>query len=307
MGAGRGAFGEDISRFNMRKIFQLLLRIAVSGLALFLILRQVNLLEVLTYLKGANLIFLVASVGLIFLHYFISSYRWQGLARVKGIDISLFALVRLYFIGAFFNNFLPSIVGGDVVKAYKLTQMTEKKVDAAVSVFMDRFTGLVILVLISGVAFLYQFKLLAVGVSVALFLLGVLGIWLAPKLARLHPLLRKAYDSVMAYRGEREVLWRAAWTSFVVQVVAVTTEYLIFLALGIKVSYLYCLFALPLISVASMLPLSINGVGVQDALFVLFFSRVGVAQEAALAVSFVYHTLRLGSSLTGGVLYFFGR
>lgn len=289
----------------MRKIFQLLLRIAVSGLALFLILRQVNLSDVLTYLKGANLIFLVASAGLIFLHYFISSYRWQGLASVKGIKVSLLNLVRLYFMGAFFNNFLPSIVGGDVVKAYKLTRMTDKKVDAAVSVFMDRFTGLVVLVLISGVAFLYQFKLLAVGVSVALFLLAVLGIWSAPKLANLHPLLRKAYDSVMAYRGEREVLWRAAWISFVVQVVAVTTEYLIFLALGMKVSYLYCLFALPLISVASMLPLSINGVGVQDVLFVLFFSRVGLAQEAALAVSFVYHSLRLGSSLVGGVLYLF--
>lgn len=287
----------------MKNIIKLLLRIFVSGLLLLLILRQVDLSAVSSHLRRANLTFLIASITLIYLNYFVSSYRWQGLAKVKGISASLLDFVRLYFIGAFFNNFLPSIVGGDVVKAYKLTKLTDKKVDAAVSVFMERFTGLVVLGLISLTAFIYEFKLRAVLITVGLLLLGAVGFWLAPKIVKFHHLLKKAYDSVMAYRGERAILWQATWTSFLVQIIAVTTEYLIFMALGLKVSYLYCLFAIPLIAVASMLPISINGVGIQDALFVIFFARVGVAQEAALAVSFLYHVLRLASSLVGGLLY----
>ncbi len=213
--------------------------------------------------------------------------------------------VRLYFIGAFFNNFLPTSVGGDVVKAFKLAGSTGKKVDAVSSVFMERLTGVLVLALISWGGFLYYFWPRSVLVSLGLLAAGVMGIGLSPKLAKLHPLLEKFYNSVLSYRNERAVLKKALWTSFVVQVFAITTQYLVLVALGIKVSYLYCLFVVPIITVASMAPLSINGLGIQDGLYVFFFERASVMPTEVLAASFVYHTLRLASSLVGGFLYLF--
>lgn len=287
----------------MKNLKTLATRVLVSGAVLFLVLRGVDFSALLANVRGAKIWVLTASFACILANYFVSSYRWQALAEVKGIKKSLRQFARLYFIGAFFNNFLPTSVGGDVVKAYKLAGTTERKVDAVSSVFMERFTGLLVLGFISWGGFIYYFWPQSVLISVGILLLCAFGIWLSPRLARLHPLFLKFYDSVVAYRNERAVLFKAIWTSFVVQAFAITTQYLVFVALGLKVSYLYCLFVIPIITVASMAPVSINGLGIQDGLYVFFFERAGIMSTEALAVSFVYHALRLGSSLIGGVLY----
>ena len=289
----------------MTDLKKLVARVSISGLVLFVVLRGVDFPSLLDHVRGAKVWALAASFACILVNYVFSSYRWQALAEVKGIKKSLGEFVRLYFIGAFFNNFLPTSVGGDVVKAYKLAGTTDKKVDAVSSVFMERLTGVLVLALISWGGFLYYFWPRSVLVSLGLLVAGVVGIGLSPKLARLHPLLQKFYDSVISYRNERAVLKKALWTSFVVQVFAITTQYLVLVALGIKVSYLYCLFVVPIITVASMAPFSINGLGIQDGLYVFFFERAGVMPTEVLAASFVYHTLRLASSLVGGFLYLF--
>jgi len=288
---------------SKKKVLQLLMRLGVSGLALYLIFRGVDFSLLVREVRGARLWALALSLGCILINYVFSSYRWQALARVKGIRASLTKFVRLYFIGSFFNNFLPTSVGGDVVKAYRLAGTTDKKVGAVSSVFMERLTGVLVLALISWGGFLYYFRLLAVLVSIGLLGLGAVGLWLAPKVAKLHPTLLRFYSSVLSYREARAVLLKAVGISFIVQFFAIATQYLVFVALGIKVSYLYCLFVVPLISVASMAPISVNGLGIQDGLYVFFFERVGVLSTEALAASFVYHTLRLASSLVGGVLY----
>lgn len=287
----------------MKNLKTLSVRILVSGALLFLVLRGVDFSSLLENIGGANFLVLAASFVCILANYFVSSYRWQALAEVKKIKASLWQFVRLYFIGAFFNNFLPTSVGGDVVKAYRLAGTTDRKVDAVSSVFTERLTGVLVLALVSWGGFIYYFWPKSVWISVGLLFLGVFGIWLSPRLVRVHPLLQKFYDSVISYRSEPAVLFKAIWTSFVVQAFAITTQYLVFVALGLKVSYLYCLFVIPVATVASMVPISINGLGIQDGLYVFFLERVGVVPEAALAASLVYHALRLGSSLIGGVLY----
>lgn len=289
----------------MKNLKTLVLRISVSGFILFLVLRGVDFPSLLNNVRGAEVWALAASFVCILVNYVFSSYRWQALAGVKGIKKSLVEFVRLYFIGAFFNNFFPTSVGGDVVKAYKLAGSTDRKIDAVSSVFMERLSGVFVLALISWGGFVYYFWPRSVLVSLGLIASAAAGLWFSPKLARLHPLLGKFYASVASYRDERPILFKAVWTSLIVQALAITTQYLIFAALGLKISYLYCLFVIPIITITSMVPVSVNGLGIQDGLYIFFFERVGVISTEALAVSFVYHTLRLGSSLIGGVLYLF--
>lgn len=289
-----------------KKCLQLIMRIVVSGGAFYFIFKNVDFASLRANLSQANVWFLLFSFACILSNYGFSSLRWQALAAVKGIIAPLTEFIRLYFIGAFFNNFLPTSVGGDVVKAYKLTGATDKKVDAVSSVFIERLAGVSVLALVSWSGFIYYFQNLALVVSLFLAVAVVVGFWLAPRIAQLHPLLNDFYSSVISYKDEKAVLLRAGLISLIVQLCAVSTQYLVFLALGIAVPFTYCVFVIPLITLATMLPISINGLGVQDGLYVFFFERVGVASEQAIAVSLTYHGLRLLSSLIGGVLYLFG-
>jgi uncharacterized membrane protein YbhN (UPF0104 family) len=286
-----------------KKFFSLILRIGISALALFFILRQVDFPQIVSSINKAKVVFLVFSFVFILANYVFSSLRWKILAAAKNIQATLLKFVKLYFVGAFFNNFLPTSVGGDVVKAYQLTKETDRKVDAVSCTFMERLAGVTALLLISWGGFLYYFKLKAALISIGLMILGSLGVWLAPKISKIHPLAEKFYLSVVSYRHGKEAVIKALGISFIVQAFSITTQYFVLLALGIDVSYFYALFVIPLINLASMAPISINGLGVQDGLYVFFFERVGAVPAEVLAASFVYHVLRLASSLIGGVLY----
>ncbi len=304
-GARQGARNDNgiLFKMNRKKILSLIFRIAISALALFFIFRQVDFAQLIESLSKANYLFLTLSFAFIISNYIFSSLRWQTLAAAKGIHAKLAKFVRLYFIGAFFNNFLPTSVGGDVVKAYQLTKETEQKVDAVSCTFMERLAGVTALLLISWGGFLYYFKLKAVIASVGLVAAAAVGLWLAPKIAKIHPLAEKFYNSVLSFKDEKKAVARALGISFIVQGFSITTQYFVLLAMGIEVSYFYSLFVIPLINLASMAPISINGLGVQDGLYVFFFQRVGAVPAEVLAASFVYHILRLASSLLGGLFY----
>ena len=83
----------------------------------------------------------------------IVSFRWWLLLRVQSIFISFWAAVKLYFLGWFYNNFMPSSVGGDLVRAWYITKHTDKRFEAVLSVFADRAIGLLSTLIIA--AFFY--------------------------------------------------------------------------------------------------------------------------------------------------------
>ena len=109
------------------------------------------------------------------------------------------------------------------------------------------------------------------------------------------------------YKGKNKVLLIAFLTSFIVQFLAIFTQYFIFLALGVRLPLFYSLFVFPVITLASFFIPSLNGVGVQDALYVQLFQVVYIIPELALSASILYHLFRLGVSLIGGVLYAAGK
>ena len=114
---------------------------------------------------------------------FISCLKWKILLDTSGTRIGFFTLVRIYFIGYFFSNLLPSTVGGDVVRSYYAGKIIENQAYAAVSVFIERFTGILFLLLLVIVApllhhGLYQSPFVYIPAIGAFFLfLLVLWIW----------------------------------------------------------------------------------------------------------------------------------
>jgi glycosyltransferase 2 family protein len=283
-----------------------ILKISVSIVLLAIILFKVDKKQLIHNISMMNPWFIPVIVGLIVLNYFVSSVRWKKLLIHSDTShISIKYLTSLYFIGSFFNNFFPTSVGGDVYKVVRLGKKLGNTTDAFTATFMERFTGVVALVCISSGALI---KLLGIwGVLIFLAVLAsipvgyiALGI-ISKKIKK----LQKIYDSISVYRKAPKVLLIAFLTSFVVQLCSIFAQYFVFASVGAHLSPFYAMFIFPIIILAGFFIPSLNGVGVQDALYIQLIAQPtpGITADLALSASVLFHLLRLGVSLIGGALY----
>jgi len=301
----------------MKKYRKLLLKVVVS-LALFtIIFRNVSYESLADSFHKMDPIYLPVIFLLIVANYVVGAFRWKSfLIHENTGHVTVPYLINLYFIGAFFNNFMPTSVGGDVFKVYKLGKKIGNTTDAFTATFMERFTGVVALVLVSAMALIYLLKAWGILVFAAFWLGMIVAFYALKFFAGKFEKINKIYQSFLMYKGNNKVLVIAFITSFVIQFIAIFTQYAVFSALGFNLPLLYSMFIIPVITLASFFIPSLNGVGVQDALYILFFGEaayiglfggVGVGTEVALSASIIYHLSRLFVSLIGGVLYALGK
>lgn len=299
-----------------------ILKIVVSAVLFTIILLKADVTEVISNFRLLDPLYIPLIITFLVLNYIVSSIRWKKLLIFENSEkVTVTFLTKLYFIGAFFNNFMPTSIGGDVYKIFRLGNKIDSKSNAFSATFMERFTGMIALVLISylGIVKTWDFwmSLLPASIKQNALLLIVfqgavfLGFWVAAfaGFASLKFLSKKInklaglYDSLMVYKNERGVLAWAFITSFIVQLLAIFTQYFIFKGMGIDLPIFYSLAVFPVITLASFFVPSLNGVGVQDALYIQLFQTVGVSGSLALSASILYHIFRLLVSLVGGVFY----
>ncbi|NMB69992.1 flippase-like domain-containing protein [candidate division WWE3 bacterium] len=291
-----------------KSLKKLVLKIIVSAGLIFYILYKVDKQTLITNLKLMDLLFLVPIVAFIVLNYVISSLRWKQLIVHENANkVSLGYLTSLYFIGSFFNNFMPTSIGGDVYKVFKLGKRINDNTFAFTSTFTERFTGVLILVLFSVLSFTGILHFWVILLLVWFVMSMYIGFYILQKLSKKIKIVKKIYESLMVYKGRWTLIFHVFILAVVVQLFSVLTQYTIFLSLGIKLDPFFALFAFPVITLATFFIPSLNGIGVQDALYISLFAFLGVPQELSLAASVLYHLFRLGVSLIGGVLYALGK
>jgi glycosyltransferase 2 family protein len=310
----------------MKKYGNLLLKILVSGVLFWFIFSKVDIGSVVENTKLLDFRFIPLIVFLLVSKYMVSSLRWKSLiAREKKEEVKVSYLTSLYFIGSFFNNFMPTSMGGDVFKVYALGKKIKDGALAFSSVFMERFTGMVVLVLVSyfglvknldfwvdllfgnipdSAVWVLLSKILLFAGFWLVFIVGFLSLKLT---ARKISLADKIYRSLLYYKNEKGVLVWALLTSLVAQFLAISTQYFVFAAMGIDIPIIHALFIFPVITLAGFFIPSLNGLGVQDALYMQMFLVIGVPSEISLNASILYHLFRLSVSLIGGVLYALGK
>lgn len=125
------------------KYISYLLRFIVAAAALYLAFRGENFSEVVKVLLGLNLWVFAGAMGIYIIGQLIFVARWSLLLKVQSIKIGFWPAVRLHFLGLFYNNCLPGAIGGDLPRAWYVTKHTDKKLEAALSVFVDRAIGLI--------------------------------------------------------------------------------------------------------------------------------------------------------------------
>ena len=307
---------------NVKKHVFLILKIIVSLSILAFLFREADVGNVLSIILSMDFPLFLLAVFLQVVAQTVYTYRWSLFLPNAGIDMPFLRLVSLYYIGMFFNIFLPTVVGGDVVKVYYLYRLSGKGGNSMASVFLDRFTGFFALVIIAFTSLLLGYKYVentdvpfsVITLTVMFFLMALI-IWNRSlhnwalliisriKMLGINEKIESLYNAVMLYKGEPRVLLKAVGTSFVVQVLSVTTFYVISKGLGMKVPIGYFFIFVPIAVTISMLPISLSGLGLREGAFVYLFTKVGATDAQALTVSLVYFAAMVLLGLIGGIEY----
>lgn len=259
---------------------------------------------------GAGVLF---AIGLV-----VSAFRWQAYLDVLDLPVAISSVIRLYFVGQFFNSFLPSGVGGDAYKAVRLGKGRGKIPEAVASTFLDRFAGFVALSVIgvAGAAYAFAVRVrplvvveVGAGLSVAMLLAAAALLLLGDRIARLFPergiggKVRTAVAAIHAAGRHRAAATRGYLWGLVYQAFVVGYHYVLLRALGLRGVSLAALTSIVVIgSLATLLP-SPGGIGFRDAAYVWAFTRFGVLHGTALLFALLVDAILLATSAIGFVVY----
>src|SRR3990167_11073066 len=142
----------------MKKNIFLALKILISISLLIFLFKRANIGNVWDVMRSMDFMIFIVVVFLYTVSQIVSTYRWSLFLPHAGIDMPFLKLVSLYYVGMFFNIFLPTAIGGDVVKTYYLYKSSGKGGNSLATVFLDRFTGFFALVVIATVSLIFGYK-----------------------------------------------------------------------------------------------------------------------------------------------------
>lgn len=260
-------------------------------------------------------------VALYFLGYLISTVRWRLLLQAEGIHLSLSRLTLVYFQGAFFNLFLPTLIGGDIVRGLSIYRLTGGHPASLASILVDRLTGFAALMGIALIALAAASEIrdpqvtglvLAAAAALLLFVVilasarfkrGVTGLLRLARLGRFEAKLDGLVDAVQRYRSHRRSLVQALAYSVLLQALIIVTYALVGRGMGLNVPVGSFFLYVPLITLVAMLPVSVAGLGVREGGVVYFFGRLGVDPAAALSMSLVWFSLTVIVCGAGGLAF----
>jgi len=291
---------------NAKNTLLVLTKFIVSAGLLYLIISKTGIEKVLAALKTVNpLSFLFA--GLMYISSVLISSRRLQLLLPEGFKLR--KLFSLYLIGSFFNTILPGLIGGDAIKAYYLYKDTGRSSTAVASVFMDRYIGFAAMMVLGMSAYPFGFRYFRgsyiewlLPLIVLLFVAGsflVLGL----RIGRRFIFLSEFYDYFHLYRNRPDAVVKTFLLSLMVQGVCIFAIYGLSLGLKLEVPLLSFFIFIPITTTLATLPISISGLGVREASYVLLFGFVGVSPAHATALSFAWFLSTALGSLPGLIEY----
>ena len=268
-------------------------------------------------------IFIIAYL-LLLLNTALSSFKWKILLEADGIKIPLIFLFKSYLVASFANLFLPSNIGGDIVRIYDVAKQSKDPVKSTASVLIDRASGFFALSFIGFIASVCSLSLLKdtriVGSLCSIFVIIVLMFILLFskkihnlmnsllsffKIQKITILFNRLTDSLDSYRKLPSTLYKILLLSFCFQLLVVVIIYLYSLGLHMKISFLYFLIFIPIITVIESIPLTPFALGIRDASYVFFFTKAGLSNEQAESLAVIYIIMTFLYAFLGGGVFLF--
>ena len=305
----------------VRKWLSIAVKAAVSAALIGFLFASVDWSMVLKRLAQLDLGEGIVCLAILALQVALTGQRWRMIARIIGVVFGFGAAVRMLVIGLFFNQTLPSSIGGDAVRAWLVTREGASFGRGVAVVLSDRVFALLVLVAVMAATLPLMYSrvgdgaartgmtVLAIGglAGIAVFL--VVGEGVSALLQRwriTRPLGHLAADFRRLFNNLPTVAALVA-LSAIVHIGTVLAVLALADGLDIEVGFVDCLVLMPPILLATMIPLSIAGWGVREGAMVIGFGFVGVSPADALALSVTLGIAQLLIGLPGGLLWLRGR
>jgi len=291
-----------------KKLLIFVFKLVISSFAFYLISRKTDMAHVVLILKSIGIVTFLSASALYVLSQVLSTMRWSLLLPDQ---YSLKRLFSLYMIGAFFSSFLPGVVGGDAIRAYYLNKDAKKISVTLAAVFMDRYIGLVTLMMIGICAFPFSLDIFGdsphLWLMPGFFLSFVSGsvLFFGLRLGRRFKLMTDIYEYFSVLRKQKMVILKTIVLSIGVQLLNFFAVIIIASRMGEDISLLLLGVFLPIVITIAALPISIAGLGVREGVFVILLGLIGISPEAATSLSLGWFLSIFVGSLPGLGFYFF--
>jgi hypothetical protein len=310
----------------MKRKASTLIKAVITILLFYLIFRKADWRAFYATLAGARIGVLLFSFAVLWIGHYICIFRWRMLMRPLMPVFSLVRLFEIYCIGLFFNLTFPTAVGGDLVKMYYAGKPTRQYAESFAATFLDRDSGMFAMMILACLgSLLLPMNLPGIPVSLIVWFsfaaFAALNVIIfTPVLHRiLTGMLRKIHltgiatrvdaisDALVIMGKHPRILFQSLLISLANQLLVFLVTWITAIGLRINVSFLYFLVFVPVITLISMIPISLNGTGLREYAFRSLFSAIGVAPTAALALGFLSSIMLLLSAVPGGIVYLFFR
>ncbi len=297
-------------------------KVLVSVALFAWLFRRLQWSEIGPVLGHADPRWIVVAALLLVGSHLLASYQWGRLLGAAGIELPFWKVVSYYFVGLFFNNFLPANVGGDLARTLDAARSGSSRPTALSTVVLDRLLGTVALggiAVVTTLPAIDHFHLATAYAGVLVFFLMALLMLravLEPRvlaalerlltrlgLGRLTPALDELSGRLAVFRGRRRLLLELLGVALVVQVMRIGVHLLFARSLGLHVDAAYFFLFVPLLAVIVSLPISLNGIGVREGVGILLFGLVGLSRANAFALQFGTYLVAVGVSLIGGLVF----
>jgi glycosyltransferase 2 family protein len=308
----------------MKKLIVTLTKTIIAISLLGYLFSQIDWNTFLSAIKNANIFYIITSALMAYLGVYISILKWDIFLKNYGIFISKLKLYSVYSISAFFNNFLPTTIGGDFYRVVKLNEkFKDTKKEIIASIVLERGFGFLSLFLINFLLIPFYFEYLItnksflliqililfafIGIVIFIFKYNFL-IKLKKRIIKRDILIiNKFHSLVLSIKDIKNIktILYGLFNSLLFCLIIAIARYILFLAFGLQVDFVYILLVSSITQIVGILPISLNSIGVTEGLSVFLFSLIGVPIEISLIIALIGRVSLLATSSLGGLFYFF--
>lgn len=289
------------------------MKLLATLIILFLLYRQIDIKSVLGTLSQVSPLCFLTVTLLYFVGQIMSACKWAVFLREAEIPYSKSMLIRAYFSGMFVNTFGLGTVGGDVTRALVIQPPAGKRAASLATVVADRVMGLAVLLSIGVIAIIANKpeQLGDNGLVVSLLAIsGLASTWIfGPHLLTMifpegHRFAEAARSVSSAFPKHNLAFLRAVTISVSFHILQIGIHWVIAREVAPQLGFLFLCATVPLVNTAAALPITWQGVGVRESLYILFFSPLGVSNEQAIVFGAIWILASTAVSALGGLFSF---
>jgi len=295
-----------------RKNSHTLLRSSISIILLAWLASSIDWRQLVASLRVVEMTWIMAAIGWIVVSIAVSTWKWREVLKAQGLELPWHQLWNAYWEGQFFNNFLPSSIGGDAMRIIRIGQLCGDAAGVTASVVVERIlatiglsiTGLIGCLLISQpdyrIIMIFAALVLVGLLLMAIIIRGSWPAWMEKRTGRLVTFIQGMQVHGNRFQGQGARLIGITLLSVAFQVGVAAVNYCIFQGLHIQsVGILDTLYIVPLASVVAMLPFGINGYGLREGAYVALLGMYSVDKGTAFIASLLFAFLVSLCSLYG--------